>query len=57
MFPDIDFLEQARLQNTSSMKINEEKIVVVKIICGDQKMEEFLSTKLLISYDDLCFSK
>lgn len=57
MLPDIDFLEQVRLQNTLSMKIHDEKIIVVKIICIDQKWEEFLSRKLLISYDDLYFSK
>ena len=47
--PDIDLIVSKRLQNMLFIRVHEEEILVDKIICGDRKLEDGVSRKLLTS--------
>ena len=56
--PDTDFVVWIRLQNTLSLtKVDEEEILVDKIIWGDRKLEDSVSRKLWTSLDDSYLSR
>ena len=55
--PDTDFVVWVRLQNMLSIRVDEEEILVDKIVWGDRKLEDSVSRKLLTSSDDSYLSR
>ena len=54
---DIDFVVWVRLKNMLSIRVDEEEILVGKVIWDDKKLEDSVSRKLLTSSDDSYLKK